>query len=55
MKKEYMIPQVLVTQTYPAQMLALSILDADADPNEVILVKGNEWDIFDESEIAEEE
>lgn len=53
-RKHYMSPQVYLHEVHPAQMLALSIIrGTTADQNSDVLVKQNDWDIFDDD--ADEE
>lgn len=49
MKKIYMTPAVEITEVVVEQMLALSLNNKPADPNEDVLTKeNNDWDIWGE-------
>ena len=53
-RKHYIQPQVRISEMCPAQMLALSIQEGEADPTQEILVKeDNEWDIFGENDVLD--
>ena len=45
-RKFYIQPQVRTTEVRPAQVLAVSIKNGTADPNEEILVKKDEGNLF---------
>lgn len=48
-KKTYKTPLIYSESTLPEEVLALSIIrDGEANQDCDVLVKGNDWDIFDD-------
>ena len=51
MKKVYVVPAMLVNEAEVQNMMAVSIMDAAADPNKEVLTKENaEWNMWNEEE-----
>lgn len=51
MKKIYMMPALQVNEAQAQNMMAISILDGDADPNKEVLTKeDNDWDFWGSEE-----
>ena len=52
MKRTYLQPELVSNETQASQMMAVSIVDGDADPSKPILTKEDKnWDIWnDEAE-----
>ncbi|MBO4907210.1 MAG: hypothetical protein J5486_09335 [Bacteroidaceae bacterium] len=48
MKRIYIKPQVEMLEAQPQSMMALSIVqDAEANPDNEVLVKNDDWDIWE--------
>ena len=50
MKKLYVVPAMLVNEAEVQNMMAVSIIDATADPNKEVLTKENDWNMWDDEE-----
>lgn len=49
MKKVYVVPAMLVNEAEVENMMAVSIMDAAADPNKEVLTKENtDWNVWNE-------
>lgn len=49
MKKLYVVPAMLVNEAEVENMMAVSIMDATADPNKEVLTKENtDWNVWNE-------
>lgn len=50
MKKRYLTPALQVNETEPQNMMAVSLLGGDADPDAEVLSRedSEEWSIWDE-------
>lgn len=47
--KQYIKPSIELLYAEISEMLAVSIVDGDADPSKVVLTKeNNDWDIWEE-------
>lgn len=47
MKKKYVLPELAADEAQASQMMAVSILDGDADPQKPVLTKeDNGWEIW---------
>lgn len=51
MKKTYLVPAMQVNEAEVVDMMAVSLLDGNADPNAEVLTKENaDWDLWADSE-----
>ncbi len=54
-RKSYIEPKVCTREMNPTLMIAVSVREGTADPNAEILVKDNDWDIFDEEPFLDDD